>query len=394
MAPRLNRRARGVSLIEALVALAVVGIGMIGMVGVQATLRGNADVSKQRSTAARLLQSGAEQWRAFAILEADPSADFVDYTDLIAGTTADAFDVDNASYTRDRTIANLDAPLRGKVLATEVRWTDRSGELQSVQLATVIAGIAPELAASLAIPADGDPVRVPRGRHRGIPVWAQELGGGKSALKPPGAPATVVWRFDDVTGLIDLCQTEAANQTADLTAANVLNCAGLAIPLTGFVRYHLDGTQPTQANALAPASTPPAPPLTVSVAHTLPSIGVTVCYTEDHNVAPFYTAYFCAIPVNLGAGETAVWTGRLSLGPANRIATTVAPEDRDPLRLRICRYFETSALPDPANQSNDGNYSAVIEPLANQNYLAVNAGDGVNPFVCPTAGAVTKQHQP
>jgi Tfp pilus assembly protein PilV len=169
MTARLASRMRGISLIEALVALAVVGIGMIGMVGVQATLRGNADVAKQRSTAVRLLQSGTEEWRAFAVLEADASVDFVDYTDLTVGITTDVVNVDNASYTRNRSIAELAAPLRGKVLASDVVWADRAGEIQAVQMATVIAGIAPELAATLAIPAGGDPVRRPHGRHRGIP---------------------------------------------------------------------------------------------------------------------------------------------------------------------------------------------------------------------------------
>lgn len=393
MAPRLKRRARGVSLIEALVALAVVGIGMIGMVGVQATLRGNADVSKQRSTAVRLLQSGTEEWRAFAILEADANVNFVDYTDLDPNAAkVDTTGVDNANFERTREIVELAAPLRGKLLAATVDWTDRAGDTQTVQLATVIAGIAPELAASLAIPADGDPVRLPQGRHRGIPVKAKDLGGGKSALKPPGALPTLVWRFDNVTGLIDLCQTEAANRTEDLTAANVVNCNGLAIPLTGFVRYHLNGTPPTKADALAPASAPPAAPLSVSVAHSLPSAGTTTCFTKDETSAPFFTSYFCAIPV--AVGETAAWSGRLSFGPAGRIATTAAPEDSNPMRVRICRYFETSALPDPADDSNDGNYTAVTGPLANQNYLVMNAGDGANPFACPTASAVTRQHQP
>ncbi|MDP1533833.1 MAG: prepilin-type N-terminal cleavage/methylation domain-containing protein, partial [Rubrivivax sp.] len=44
-------RQQGVSLIEAVVALAVLAFGMLGLVGVQATLRGNADIAKQRAEA-------------------------------------------------------------------------------------------------------------------------------------------------------------------------------------------------------------------------------------------------------------------------------------------------------------------------------------------------------
>ena len=65
-----SQRSRGVSLIEAMVALAIMGFGMLAVVGVQATLRLNADIAKQRSEATRLAQEAMEDQRAFRPIDA------------------------------------------------------------------------------------------------------------------------------------------------------------------------------------------------------------------------------------------------------------------------------------------------------------------------------------
>ena len=77
---------RGVSLIEALVALAVMSFGMLGVVGMQATLRYNADVSKQRSEAVRLAQEEVERWRSFSVLA--PTAGQLAYQDINTAAAA------------------------------------------------------------------------------------------------------------------------------------------------------------------------------------------------------------------------------------------------------------------------------------------------------------------
>lgn len=387
---------RGISLIEAVVAMGVMAFGMLAVIGLQVTLRGNGDIAKQRAEAVRIAQQAVEDWRAIAAIEA--TAGVVDYQDLASDGPTNIAGI-NGTYARSRTVTTWPGgspPM--KTLAVSVTWTDRNGDPQTVELSTVVAGVAPELAGSLALPPTGSPSRQPRGRNPGIPYTAKELGGGTSALKLPGLLQTVVWRFDNVTGLITLCETAAANTTNDLTTANVVNCAGNAIALSGFVRYHLDVTQPDLADALSPASLPPAVPLTATVNYSAPAAGSTACFTEDPIAATPYTVYFCAIPVTVVAGVIPGWSGRLAFGAAARIATTSNPDDRDPARVRICRYFETSALPDPADDTNDGDYTSVTVPLANQNYLAMNAGDGAVVFDCPTqiavAKPVTKQHQP
>ena len=60
---------RGVSLIEALVAMAIMAFGMLALLGLQGALRGNSDVSKQRSEAVRYAQEQIELLRGFSTLD-------------------------------------------------------------------------------------------------------------------------------------------------------------------------------------------------------------------------------------------------------------------------------------------------------------------------------------
>ncbi len=74
------RAQRGVSLVEALVALAVMAFGMMAIVGVQSTMRQNADIAKQRSEAVRIAQEAIERWRAYSVL--DTTAGRTAYADI------------------------------------------------------------------------------------------------------------------------------------------------------------------------------------------------------------------------------------------------------------------------------------------------------------------------
>ena len=67
---------RGVSLIEAIVAMAVMAFGMMAVVGLHTTLRQNSDIAKQRSEAVRIAEEAIEQWRAFSIMGATSGPSF------------------------------------------------------------------------------------------------------------------------------------------------------------------------------------------------------------------------------------------------------------------------------------------------------------------------------
>ncbi|HPO19087.1 MAG TPA: hypothetical protein PLO07_07820, partial [Rubrivivax sp.] len=68
--------ARGMSLVEAIVAMAVMAFGMIAIVGLQSSLRQNSEIAKQRSEAVRIAEEAIEQWRAFSIMGTTSGASF------------------------------------------------------------------------------------------------------------------------------------------------------------------------------------------------------------------------------------------------------------------------------------------------------------------------------
>lgn len=381
---------RGVSLIEALVALAVMAIGMMGLVGVQSTLRSTSDVAKQRSEAVRIAQQEIERLRAFTALTGGPGTYYAPMANAAANIVGT-----NATFTRTTTVSALAAPQAGTTLYVDVTWTDRTDQNQRVQLSTVVAGIAPELAGTLVVPGDGDLVRRPGGRNRGIPRLAKELGGGNSGWIPPGAPA-VAWVFNNLTGLISLCTTTAANtagliyDTVNPAGDNVICGADKAVLVSGFVRYEFGSLQPvaTAASAAASAAAPSSMPIDapalnlvqVWVQHTtVGPISPMQCNIEHFSPGPGspnnYSAYYCAVPVTVIPGVTPNWTGSLLLrrpdavAPLERVATLLA--DTDPNLLKVCRYQAAAA------------YAMQSDPLANQNFLLTRAGTGAVAYTCP-----------
>lgn len=384
------RRARGVSLVEALVAVAAMGIGMFGIVGLQATLRANSDVAKQRSEAVRYAQEAIEEWRAITAL--DTTANRLAYEDLET-KAAENIAGANATYSLTRTVVPMDTSAgvaeadtvpRAKSLRVTVSWVDRSGETQSVSLSTAIAGIMPELAATLAVPADGDPVRQPFGRHRGIPLEAKLLGKEYSGYKPPGAPATVAWRFDNVTALITLCTTDAALTNETLTTAALVCGADKAMLLSGYVRYATGLVQPGNEE---PMSDPL--PVQVWVDRTAPAALRYACYVQ-HVAAPSkYTAYRCAVPVVvLAAPAVTTWWGRTYFMPDVLFGAAPAAGFPD-APYKVCRYFPDD--PDAADERVrvvNGSYEAVKRPVVNHNYLVIRAGNN-----CPVPPTVLIPHQ-
>jgi type IV pilus modification protein PilV len=364
---------RGVSLIEALVAMAVMSIGMLGLVGLQTSLRSTSDVAKQRSEAVRLAQERVEEARAFVYL--DTTANVADYTDMTEGTVDETLVRTNATYLRQRTVTTLPSPRKGKTVQVNVSWTDRTGQTQSVQLSTVVAGIAPELAATLVVPGDGDVLRQPQGRKRGIPPQAKELGGGNSGFIPPTAP-TVAWIFNNATGLVSLCTTTASSTSnlvydpANLPGNNVVCGNDKAILLSGFVRYATAATQPTSADAANPTSTAPATPPVPTVTYINTPGGSVTCVRENSTSGSPYTAYYCAIPVSVAPGVPLTWSGQLAF---SGLAWASSSTDDSATNRRVCRYYPTSP------------YNQVAEPLANQNYLVIAAGSGAGTiFTCPS----------
>lgn len=375
-----QRNHRGVSLIEALVALAVMAFGMLGIVGVQSTLRLYSDISKQRSEAVRLGQRMVEDARTFS--EVTATAGVYDYSDLVGVTQPVAGYVSNTTYTLVRQVGasgdlgNSEAP-RLKTVRVTVEWADRTAPAastnQSVVLNTAVARITPELSGTLSLAANIDATGVPKGgpssRHRSIPKDAVNFGNGSSGYIPPNRPVgnTTAWLFSNVTGVISLCES-AVVSNAVLTVNDIVvaNCVGKAWLLSGYVSF---ASNDTVAQALAPTGV--ALGTAVYVKQSLPAARVVGCFSPLPTAASPYVFYACAVPVDFPVPAT--WSGMSYVYLGTPAVPTVAPTS-------ICRFTSTRAeLPAPApakpNIEHPESYAAVNGPLTQQNFLVIPAGN-------------------
>jgi type IV pilus modification protein PilV len=154
--------ARGFSLVEALIAATILGVGLIGLAKLQTLVMGSSSVSQQRNEATQIAQDKIEYFRAFSTL---PSANGQRaYTDIASSTSAETVTGVSASYERrwaavDCCFDGSSAPvcpaascvssMRFKQLEVTVSWTDKANKDRSVVLRTIIAGLDPELDAAL-----------------------------------------------------------------------------------------------------------------------------------------------------------------------------------------------------------------------------------------------------
>jgi Tfp pilus assembly protein PilV len=400
-----RRLSRGVTLVEALVALAVMSFGMLAVVGVQATLRFNSDIAKQRSEAVRIAQEAIEEARSYVQIEPDPTGVQRSYADVVSTAAADvAGYTTNTTYRLSRDVQE-DAPAPGvKSLRVRVEWADRNGTIQAITLTTQIARENPALTGAVVNQADyADPQLKPGGRHAAIPTLAHDLGDGRSVFTPPvpaGTPGTVAWVFDNNTAYITgVCTISAGTPASALTAASIAACADnyLAHLLAGVVQFATTPTQPTAADA----ENPPGQARNLDMQLYLADSRIPVCFDDAPSTAATangrrYARYYCAIPAN----ATRTWDGYATVTPLpftdnpNSAWAFAGPDTpAEDVTHRLCRY--TPALNDAQfvpNEQHPYQYRTVyadaakrlplpMPPLVNQNFLVVLAAN-----TCPTDG--------
>jgi len=352
------RRQRGVSLIEALVAFAVMAIGMLGVMGVQTTLRFNSDISKQRSEATRLAQEQMELLRSFSVLPTTPGVRAFD--DIANSGPADV-----AGYTMTNTTYTLTTEVQAfadrKDVRVTVAWDDRQGtELRpSVVLNSVIAGVDPALSGMLSLPPNGSPLKNPLGRHVGIPIGAGFQQDPRfSVFTPPGG--SVHWVFNNATGVITrVCTVRDGNE--------VLGCTAVFGRLvTGVVRFDTDGqvSGPEAENPLGSLALPLDMQLTTQGGES------SQCFDEPANGGTA-VRYFCVVTTN----ENANWSGTLDVVG---LATGITADT-----FRVCRYSaDYNGRGGIENLEHPRVYSDVDGILTNQNFLVIRGDNS-----CPTDGA-------
>lgn len=353
-----RRRQHGISLVEALVAMLVMSFGTVALLGVQAKLRLNSDIAKQRSEAVRLAQESLENLRGFATV--------ADFEALASLDPAEVEDTDS-NTTFSRTVTVIDgAAERERTVSVDVSWTDRTGQAQSITLMSAVHGVPPALAGSLAVASGTSFTATPGQRHPAIPRDAEIQIDGTSRFTLPGATNTT-WDFNNTTGVI---QRICVDGTCTDTNARLLS---------GYVRFATGASQPSGDDAELPPSAKPGTPLVeVEVAVTAPAASTVLCYEDQGSTSA--VPYYCAIPLGLATS----WSGQsrvVNLSLAGTIATSTATV------FRVCRYTtlrsHATAPSGIANQDHPLNYASVSTALVQQNFLVIRAGDGTTAFDCP-----------
>jgi Tfp pilus assembly protein PilV len=402
-----KRFARGVSLVEAMVAVAVMAFGMLAVVGVQATLRLNADVAKQRSEATRIAQEAMESHRAFTVVDTTPEVHA--WADIVSGPTNVFGPVTNTTFSVQNDVVNsADSPTKAvRITAT---WYDRAGERQSVMLSSAIAAAAPALSGTLAVrpgTASVAPVRRPLSRHPSIPPQAREMGT-LSVLVPPGQPKLLLV-FDNVTGMVTgICTFNYQTETNNITMTEVASCDRVNGQLvSGFVRFVRTTADPDLTAAAV--EDPIGPALNIVVNLTLTSSGhptgsFCIDDTNATNVSAGtlrYATYFCIVYANTAG----LWSGTTTIEP--RFIDSFVISDDDSIsagaesRYRVCRYTPaTNDAQTVPNGDHPRNYTDVAGNLTNQNFVVIPSRnhcpiDGpANASVGDFINTNTLQHQP
>lgn len=440
----VRNSARGVSLVEALVALAVMSFGMLALVGVQTSMRFNSGVARQRTEATRIAATDVEKLRYFDNVvtvagEAHPSWDAlagatVDDVGLPDGTANTSFKLERSStLVEDRTGADgrVEAA-SAKVFEVKVSWVDRSTTSSSARhtavLNSLVAAAAPALTARLSLPFVTTAPSRRTGRHNAMPPDAVDLGDGRSAYKPFDT-GTTAWVIDNVTGSVTAICSDITVSAAAITSAVLTSCTTVNGRLvSGAVLFHLrrsvdaaDAEAPTGPRAL-PLN--PSTPLQFATADGFQAINQSaapVCVADNPfsaSVALGRTriAYACVV----FPADSSGWGGSLQLVAGDyasgelgnwTIGTGAVATD-----VRVCRY--TLAGSDYTDNTDHpktycrvksdtpfvtDNYcpsTRVKESLAHQNFLVIPAG-----LSCPTDTAVdaaagnlvnsnTRAHQP
>ena len=395
---RVGSRRRGVSLIEAMVALAVMAFGMLSLVGVQATMRLNNDLAKQRSEATWIATEEIENLRNFKTLLATAANPGTSWAEISSRTVESYVPPNNIGNTSYRVVRTVNLPVAAnlqKIVQVDVSWSDRTGVVQHVVLDTLIAGADPVLSALLAMPAVPSAINQVSGRDITIPPEAVDQGNGSSRYVPPGS-SNVAWYFNNATGALKVCDALGAG-------------CSVARLISGLVRFHLPDPSTAWNDALGPQGpalnlydgpvsmtlTPPGYPNAIYLT-TITSR----CYGNNLSATELTLAtgikYFCAI-FNSGAGG---WGGKLDV----RLAGDYPSPGLTASNIKVCRYTPdvttdfTNNIDHPQTycvtasgtlaSSNDCFSTRVTTNLINQNFLVIK-GDQQ----CP-ASAKTRQHQP
>lgn len=353
MRPMLPSGTRGAALIDAVVAILIVGAGMLVIAGSQMKLARSVDVSKQQGEAVKFAQQKLEDLRSFTTLTSASGvqawADLATGSDTVAG---------NGNYTRSWTVGGASSdPMRPVTVA--LSWTDRSGAAQQFTLGSVISRTDPADVGSLGFPLPANTtLKRPKNRNLNIPVPATDLGDGHSVAQLAGNFAVV---FSNDSGYV----IKTCNFTVQ-SAADLVNCSTVsAYIVAGYIS--LSGTSSFPSNLAMN---------TAALTGTSSTTCVLANATDQNSGAAIsgYRYYLCVITV---PSDGAAWSGRLRLAGMSSSGNYL-----------VCRFQYAAETGVTSNERNVQPYAGVTMSLDNQNYVIVG-GSGGGSLSCPTVGTVT-----
>ncbi len=339
---------RGFTLIEAALAMALIGFGLLSLAGTQIKLSQSTDVARQRSEATRMAQQKMESLRSYTAITASSGVNA--WNSLASGSDAAST---STRYDRIWTMAgSSDDPMRW--VSVSVRWTDRAGASQQVTLNSVISKTDPADVGALGFPLPANTtLKRPKNRNLNIPVPAIDLDNGQSLVQLQSNFAIV---FSNDSGYVVKTCGFVVTSAADLTGCTATN----AYIVAGYLS--LSGTNSFPAGLGINAS------LLTGSTGTSCSLSNALDPSTGSAISGF-KYYLCVISV-AAAGNS--WSGKLRLaGMAN---------GTDYL---VCRFQYPEALGVSANQRNVQPYANVAESLDTQNYVISTASS------CPTVSALT-----
>lgn len=414
---------RGVTLIEALVALVVMSFGMVALVGLLSNLRHSGDLAKQRSEAMRIAQAELETLRAFSVLKKASGADasVKDYEEdlfkaVAAGTVVG--ENSNTSFVVDRKVVPLAGvaeegetepqAIRGQTIRVSVTWQDRGGAAQKLVLDTIVSRTDPAFSFALGVTPPTHGVRTPDGRNPVVPPGAKDLGNGFSAFRPGGG-SPAVWVFNNASGVITgLCDIATDTAVSALTASSVESCKNNTIGylLSGTIRFSSSSSPRPEAPDAAALPVSTYIDLTPSELKVVKDSVWVLAEGRDYPITPNHVCfnnspasgdltqtlvdYYCIVYPNTQSPRN--WWGRVYVTGLNLGSSAT--------QFKVCRYsadyngngytywVNPEADKEPFfkidNEEHPETYRAVSRSLARQNFLVVR-GD----VSCPTRAHAT-----
>lgn len=358
-------RLRGVTLVEAVVALTIVAFTALALMKLHATLQRGAELSRLRATATDLAQQRLETARSFVMIEGSDEAPGFDQM----RSAEESLDTPDMPSTFDvSSTVRQGAHTRHKTIDVAVAWTDRAGQTHQAELSTMLARIEPVLGALLLLPDSTTHPTHLQQRHPGIPVTATDTGKGRSIHPLPGAE-NLHLVFDNTTGeIVSRCDADA--DTEDLPCEG--NVRGL------YLGGHVEFFTPDAVDAAESVKELDVRLLLTSAGHPATAYE---CH-DDSSVPPRtgrrHVAYGCVIFFEADAPKS--WSGRSTVSPVGEgWGPAPAAWGTTGDRFRLCRFS--------ADHDGDGligkhehpsHYLDVTSSLSNQNFLVL-PGDSACP---------------